>query len=80
MRTFPFDMPALAALLRGNALTAEQIDKAANAAYESAEPLPDLRGSEDYKRTLLRALVKRAAGIAARRAGGEQIEGSHDYV
>ena len=73
-------VPDAEALLRGNPLSTAQIDKAAAAAYESAEPLPDLRGSEDYKRTLLRALVKRATGLAARRAAGEQIEGSHNYV
>jgi len=39
-----------------------------------------MRGSADYKRALVAALVKKAIGIAVRRARGEQIEGSHLYA
>jgi CO/xanthine dehydrogenase FAD-binding subunit len=46
----------------------------------AVEPLSDIRGSSDYKKVLVRALVKRAAQRAVRRAGGETIEGSHEYV
>ena len=46
----------------------------------AAEPQDDMRGSADYKRVLIAALVKRAIGIAARRARGEQVEAGHEYV
>jgi hypothetical protein len=39
-----------------------------------------MRGSTDYKRALVAALVRRAIGIAARRAGGERVEAGHEYV
>ena len=39
-----------------------------------------MRGSAEYKRRLVAVLVKRAIGIAARRARGEQVEASHEYV
>ena len=39
-----------------------------------------MRGSADYKRTLVGALVKRAIDIAVRRARGEQVEVSHIYA
>jgi carbon-monoxide dehydrogenase medium subunit len=66
--------------LRGKAPNAKNLDSAAEAAMAAAQPLSDIRGSADYKKTLVRALVKRAAERATRRAGGEQIEGSHEYV
>jgi carbon-monoxide dehydrogenase medium subunit len=66
--------------LRGKAPNAKNLDSAAEAAMAAAPPLSDIRGSADYKKTLVRALVTRAAERATRRAGGEQIEGSHEYV
>jgi len=39
-----------------------------------------MRGSADYKRSLIGALVKRAIEVAARRARGEQVEVSHIYA
>jgi CO/xanthine dehydrogenase FAD-binding subunit len=36
-----------------------------------AEPVSDRRGSEDYKRDLVRVLATRALQTAARRARGE---------
>jgi hypothetical protein len=39
-----------------------------------------MRGSADYKRALVAALVKRALGIALRRARGERVEAGHEYV
>lgn len=68
------------AALRGKQLTAKSIDAAADAASSSAEPVSDTRGSADYKRVLVRALVKRAIGIAALRARGEHVEATHEYV
>jgi CO/xanthine dehydrogenase FAD-binding subunit len=39
-----------------------------------------MRGSAEYKRTLVGALVKRAIAIAVRRAHGERFEVSHIYA
>ena len=66
--------------LTGKAATPENLESVAEAAMAAVEPLSDVRGSSDYKKVLVRALVKRAAQRAVRRAGGETIEGSHEYV
>jgi aerobic carbon-monoxide dehydrogenase medium subunit len=68
------------AALRGQRLTPKTIDAAAEAAMAAADPQADMRGSIEYKRVLVRALVKRALNIAARRANGEHVEASHEYV
>lgn len=67
-------------LLRGKALDEKNIQSAANAAREAAEPQSDMRGSAEYKRVLAGALVKRAIRIAAQRARGEQVEAGHEYA
>jgi carbon-monoxide dehydrogenase medium subunit len=66
--------------LRGKKVDGKTIQRAAEAARESAEPQSDMRGSADYKRTLVGALVNRAIGIAVRRARGERVEAGHEYV
>jgi aerobic carbon-monoxide dehydrogenase medium subunit len=66
--------------LRGQNLTDKTIDTAAEAARAAADPQTDMRGSADYKRQLIVALLKRAIRIAARRARGEQVEGTHLYA
>ena len=66
--------------LRGKKIDGKAIQRAAEAAREAAEPQSDMRGSADYKRVLVEALVKRAIGIAARRARGERVEAGHEYV
>jgi len=68
------------AVLRGQPLTEANIDKAAEAIVAAAEPVPDQRGSEAFKRAVLRTLVKRAVNIAVRRCHGETIKGHHEYV
>lgn len=65
--------------LRGNALTAGVIDKAAEAAVAAADPIEDQRGSPEFKQQVLRTLVKRAIGIAQRRCNGETVENHHEY-
>jgi len=67
-------------ILRGSPLTEANIDKAAEAIVAAAEPVPDQRGSEAFKRAVLRTLVKRAVDIAVRRCRGETIKGHHEYV
>jgi carbon-monoxide dehydrogenase medium subunit len=66
--------------LHGKSLNDKTIATAAEAARAVADPQPDMRGSADYKRQLVVALVKRAIQIAARRARGEQVEGTHLYA
>ena len=66
--------------LRGKSLTEKSIAAAVEASRVAADPQPDMRGSAEYKRALVAALVKRAIGIAARRARGEQVEVSHTYA
>ncbi len=68
------------AVLRGQQLTEKTIARAAEAASAVADPQADMRGSAEYKRTLVGALVKRAIEIAARRARGEHVEVSHIYA
>ena len=68
------------AALRGKRLDDKTIATVAEAARAAADPQPDMRGSAEYKRQLVVALVKRTIAIAARRARGEQVEGTHLYA
>jgi carbon-monoxide dehydrogenase medium subunit len=67
-------------VLRGKNLNDKTIANAAEAARAAADPQPDMRGSAEYKRQLVVALVKRAIRMAAHRARGEQVEGAHLYA
>lgn len=66
--------------LRGKPVTTENIERAAESAMNECDPQPDMRGSAEYKRILIRALVKRTAHAALRRARGEKVEVSHEYT
>ncbi len=68
------------ATLCGQQITDKIIAAAMEAARVAADPQPDMRGSAEYKRALVSALVKRAIEIALRRARGEQVEASHIYA
>ena len=68
------------AALRGQRVTEKTLATAVEAARAAAEPQSDMRGSADYKRTLVGSLVKRAIAIAVRRARGEQVEAGHIYA
>ena len=68
------------AALRGKSIQAKTIASAVEASRAAADPQTDMRGSADYKRQLVGALVKQAIGIAVRRARGEQVEVSHLYA
>jgi CO/xanthine dehydrogenase FAD-binding subunit len=61
-------------------VTERTIAAAVEAARAAAEPQSDMRGSADYKRILVGALVKRAIDTAMCRARGEQVEVSHIYA
>ena len=67
-------------VMRGQPLSEKTISSAMEAARNAADPQSDIRGSAEYKRTLVGALVKRAIDIAVRRARGEQVEASHIYA
>jgi len=68
------------AALRGQPISEKTLSATAEAARAAADPQSDMRGSADYKRRLIGALVRRAIDIAVRRARGEQVEASHVYA
>jgi carbon-monoxide dehydrogenase medium subunit len=68
------------AVLSGQRITPKLIDSAADVARAAADPQSDMRGSAEYKRQLVGALVKRATEAALRRAQGQQVEVSHIYA
>jgi hypothetical protein len=45
-----------------------------------SSPPPDARGSEDFKRAMLKSLVVEAGQRALSRANGEQVKGGHRYA
>ena len=58
------------ALLTGKKVTPELAVEAGALASQECSPISDLRGSEHYKRAIVRTLVKRAAAKAYERARG----------
>ena len=56
------------ALLSGKKLVPELAEEAGSIASQECSPTSDLRGSEQYKRAIVRTLVKRAAAKAYERA------------
>ena len=58
------------ALLVAKKLTAELAEQAGSTASKECTPTSDLRGSEQYKRAIVRTLVQRATGKAYERALG----------
>lgn len=57
--------------LAGGAVDDEAVTRAARLAAEASEPTADNRGSEEYKRDMVRVLTERALRRAAARARGE---------
>jgi aerobic carbon-monoxide dehydrogenase medium subunit len=57
--------------LQGKPAEQKNIEEAARIASEEAQPVEDLRGSVDYKRSLIRVLTVRALQKAIARAKGE---------
>lgn len=66
--------------LRGRAITDKTIATAVEAARAAADPQSDMRGSAEYKRALVGALLQRAIAVALRRCHGEQVQTSHLYA
>ena len=56
--------------LKGKAASDENIREAAKLAAEAAQPIADVRGSEDYKRSLVKTYTTRALRLAVQRAKG----------
>jgi len=65
MGSTPLRAPAAEDALRGGALDASAIARAADQAAEGTNPLADLNASSDYKRHLARVLCRRALQQAA---------------
>lgn len=57
-------------VLRGEKPTDRAIEAAGEAAARACQPIDDIRGSGDYRREMVRVLVKRAVEEACRRARG----------
>jgi carbon-monoxide dehydrogenase medium subunit len=67
----PIALPEVDAQLHGRRLDDAEAVAAVAAGYaEAARPVSDTRGSEAYKRQMIRVLVRRALAQAAARAGG----------
>jgi CO/xanthine dehydrogenase FAD-binding subunit len=64
--------PEAEAMLKGQALSAALIDKAAAVAAAAAKPIDDVRGSAEYRREMVAVIAGRALSIAWRRANGER--------
>ena len=68
------------AVLCGNKLTKDNLEKAAEAIIAVSDPQSDSRGSAAFKRTMLHSLFIKSANIAISRAHGNNIIGAHEYV
>jgi carbon-monoxide dehydrogenase medium subunit len=66
----PLEAEKAEAFLRGKRLDEGTIKRAAALAADEAEPTPDLRGSVEYKRDMVRVLAARALAKAVERASG----------
>lgn len=76
----PFRAMEAEAELRGMSLSEPLWERAAEAAIAIAEPGADVRGTAEYKRQLLRGLLRQTASVAMRRCANASIEGSHVYA
>ncbi len=68
------------AVLRGQVLTSNRIEQAAEAIIARSDPPSDSRGSAQFKRSILHSLFIKAANTAIERAHGSHINGKTEYV
>jgi carbon-monoxide dehydrogenase medium subunit len=66
----PLKATAAEDFLRGKASSDDNIRQAATLAAEAAQPIADARGSEEYKRSLVKTYTVRALRLAVQRAKG----------
>lgn len=66
----PIKATAAEEFLKGKSASDENIRQAGALAAESAQPIADARGSEDYKRSLVKTYTVRALRLAVQRAKG----------
>lgn len=78
--SIPVVSTAAESILRGNKITAELLQRAADQIVSESSPPSDARGSAEFKREILKSLFMKAANTAIDRAGGSKIDGTHDYV
>ncbi len=67
------------ATLAGKPVTGNLVQEVSEAAAAFVEPITDNKGTEAYKRSLLKGLVKRAFEIVERRRRGEAVADTHFY-
>jgi carbon-monoxide dehydrogenase medium subunit len=67
----PVLAPKSAGSLLGQPPTAEKIEAAADLAPSEAKPIDDYRGSAEYRREMIKVLVRRTLETAVSRAGGK---------
>ena len=69
----PLALPDADAQLEGARPDDELVERVAERYATAAQPVSDTRGSEDYKRAMIRVLVRRAVRQAWARAGGAPV-------
>ena len=68
------------AQLEGQPITEQTLSAAAEAIVNVSKPPPDARGSEAFKRAMLKTMVVEAGMRAVARSRGEVIKGGHRYA
>lgn len=68
----PFRANAAEEMLAGNSPSKELFEEAAEEAARDLHPMPDVKGSPEYRRKLAKVYVRRGLELAARRAKGEE--------
>jgi carbon-monoxide dehydrogenase medium subunit len=66
-------------IARGRHVDSALVEEVARAAAAFVEPLPDAKGSEDYKRSIARGLVIRAFEVIEGRRAGRRTPETHQY-
>jgi carbon-monoxide dehydrogenase medium subunit len=75
----PLAFDAANEILRGRALSKDLIADVAQLASEFVDPISDNKGTEVYKRSLVKGLVRRAFDIVERRRLGSEVKETHFY-
>lgn len=75
----PTRMDEVESVLQDQTVDAACIQRAAEAAAETVNPLEDTRGTAAFKRRVTAAMTAKAIGIALRRANGETVKNKHEY-